>query len=37
MIHKKVFTSQEGLRSTRADQIHLLKWGLPGGELGQIF
>ena len=29
MIHKKVFTSQKGLRSTGGPD--LLKWGLPGG------
>ena len=28
-IHKKVFTSQKGLRSTGGSD--LLKWGLPGG------
>ena len=28
-IHKKVFTSQKGLRSTGGPD--LLKWGLPGG------
>ena len=30
MIHKKVFTSQKGLRSTGGPD--LLKWGLPPGE-----
>ena len=29
VIHKKVFTSQKGLRSTGGPD--LLKWGLPGG------